>query len=900
MRLRHLTPLAGSVCLLVAYGCAGHPTSPIAPDNTGHRPATGTSPFGQYTLSIDSGGVQLSPTATAQALGDAASYDATAYFNAAPCTDCARIEAFSTTPDGKLAIDIALRHPYRTTDARLDLDVFDVRGILGVNGVFTFPGTPGVLEAPITTDPDVLVNADGYTTHFHESLVKGDATLNPYRRFFIESDPTPIGEGEFINFAEMPMASEWDVRRYLITPGDSPLQFDFVIEASYGQSAAGPTTTPIDELGGRMNPTYYNPEFNQKEAFSTGFMVDSTPSASEGGNIELSATILDWQQGFVVEEFYPFPSNSYGLKASSNVGAVSVEIPGLGIGSTLPTTSAGTGSAEDPMLASWSIAIPAQPEGTYPALLVVEDELYDPELITESRHDLRAFQVRQLRLQENGVEGQIPIAILTSVPSPATAPLRDAEFVFYGSNSYDPDLVPLNRYEFDWNYVGGEFTVDYLGTDPFEAAPTHRYSMEGSYTLALRVGNEDGEMSDIVTLPVQVDPDPIIPSPSVDWSAGLNLTGELQINTIDGPSDSSIAIAPNGTIHVVYVQEEEGIFIGNDIYVNHIAIPPSGTPSAVTELYHELVLEAAEPKSCVGVTPGGTVYAAWAISDTIYYSQRNGASWTEPLIAAAADGFGGEILGSFDVVSSGTKTGLIYEALMPENTMPARIYVLFREDGEFGTEGTIGGGFGTSAASPGTMWPSLVPYAGGFIATWAAGNGIADVDQDVFIRRHNGTTWLPKETIADDPVLGEIEPTTAVGPDGSLAVAWRDAGGINTRLAADGTTFAAPAALFANGSGRVHTGPSLVAGPNGAFACAVLEKDGAADPGTIVTLAFSKLHTDPSYYGIRTRALAANVGPVYLNVDVAGSGQDSIAAVVEAPQTGWNYIRLIRGTFVQP
>ena len=79
-------------------------------------------------------------------------------------------------------------------------------GILGVNGTVTFPDTPGLLEQPLTTQPGVLTNADGYTTHFNESLTKGDATLNPYRRFFTESDPSAIGEGEFVTFAKMPMA----------------------------------------------------------------------------------------------------------------------------------------------------------------------------------------------------------------------------------------------------------------------------------------------------------------------------------------------------------------------------------------------------------------------------------------------------------------------------------------------------------------------------------------------------------------------------------------------------------------------------------------------------------------------------------------------------------------------
>jgi len=902
MRLRHLAPLTGGLIVLSAIGCNGGTSALFPSRDTDHAPRQqlASPPLGHYVLEVTDLGATMTPVSSSQALGDAGTYDASGYFRSAPCTDCVRVASFSKTPQGKIAVDIAIRHPYRSTENRLDLDAFDVRGILGVSGAVTFPGTPGILEQPLTTDPGVLLNADGYTTHFSENLPEGSATLNPFRRFFTEDNPSPSGEGEFILWAKMPMASDWDIRRYLLEPANGPVSFDFILEASYGQSAKGPQALDVEEVGGRLNPTYYNPEFNQKEAFFAGFTVNQAPAAAEGGDLTLSATILDWQQGFLVEEFYPFPSNSYGLKASSNVGAVSLEIPGLGVHLQEPTTAVGSGATDDPMLATFVAAIDPQPAGLYPALLVVEDELYDQELVTESRQDLRGFHVTRVRLQESVVTGEIPVAVLTSAPTPATAYLRDAEFIFYGSNSYDPDLVELNRFEFDWDYDGVQFDIDYLGTDPFEAAPTHRYITEGSYTVALRVGNAQGELSEIVTLPVTVNPDPIIPSPSLDWTSGTNLSGDAELVTIGGASDSSVVVAPNGTTHVVWIKEEEGIFLGTDVYVYHIAIPVSGVPGAITEVHHELSMDSITPRSAVGVMSNNTVGVIWALTDEIWYTQRNGTVWSEPFIAAAADGFGGESLGSFDLVGSGNKFALAYETCLATNDLPARVYVAIRESGAFGTEGIIGSGFGVSGATPGTLWPHLTTTPSGFLVTWAGGNAPDNLQQDVFMRRYNGTAWSAKETIASDPALGEIEPTTAIGPDGSIAVAWRNGAGVFGRVARTGETFGPVLNLFTNGSGRVHTAPVLVAGPNGALACAVLEKDGDPDPGTIVTLAFHKDHSDPSYYGLRSRGLAANTGPVYLNLDLSGNGQNAVSGVAEFRQVGWSYIRLLRGTFVQP
>lgn len=900
MRIRHLAPLAGLLTLGVAWGCAS--SGPLAPTSPTTGPvADGIRPFGHYTLSINGDQASLDPVPSAQALGDAGAYDVTEYFTSAPCTDCVKLMAVSKTPTGKLALDIALRHPYRTNDSRLDLDAFDVRGILGVDGLFTFPATPGIGDEPLTTDPGRLLNADGYTTHFHERLTKTAATLNPFRRFFTEDDPSPTGIGEFNLFARMAMASDWDVQRFILEPPAGAVTYDFLIEASYGQPAEGPAKRPVNAPGGRMEPFYWNPEFNQKEAFHTGFVVNSTPGAAAGGFLNLSATIMDWQQGMYVDELYPNPDNFYGIKAKSDVGAIRIEIPGLGIVQDIPSSTTGTGAPDDPLQVQWAINLGPQTPGLYPALLSVTDDL-QPEELQSSRDDLRAFAVALVRIQANPVEGEIPIALLQSQPTPASAALQYATFRFIGANSFDPGGDTLIAFDFDFDYDGSTFTVDYSAPEADLAAPEHTYSAEGSYTVALRVTNNKGESSDIVTLPVTVTPDPIIPSPSVSWDNGATLTGEYELNFIHGPSDSNIAIGPTGTIHVVWVNEEEGVFLGTEVTVRHVAIPPTGNPGTPTNIYQEMSLESVKPRSAVAINPAnGTLYVVFALTDTIHYTQRAGAVWSEPLIAAAADAFGGETLGRFDLaIGPGHEVGLVYETRMPTNGLPARVYCTQRKGGVWNPEGNIGTGWGVSNETPGTLWPTINWSPEGFVIGWAGGPASDNLVPDVFVRRYNGTTWSGKETVSGVADQWEYEPQVAVASDGSVGVAYRTGSGVFGRISRPGQAFGSQLTLFANGSGRIHSTPAIVAGANGAFAVTALEVEGEGDPGTLVTLAFHRDHPNPSYFGLVTRGLAANLGPVYHNPDLVSNGQNQLAAVVESPQGGWNYIRVIRGNFIQP
>ncbi|HYE79754.1 MAG TPA: hypothetical protein VEI97_17345, partial [bacterium] len=157
MLTRHLACGLGALVLLLAFGCAGQSPTAGDPPSGAATPPDGPRPLGHYTLLVNNGQASLTPAVHGQALGDSRPFDATQYFRSTPCHDCARIAAVGLTADGKVAVDVAIRHPFRNTETRKDLDVFDVRGILGVQPAVTFPSTPGILGKPLSTDPNALL-----------------------------------------------------------------------------------------------------------------------------------------------------------------------------------------------------------------------------------------------------------------------------------------------------------------------------------------------------------------------------------------------------------------------------------------------------------------------------------------------------------------------------------------------------------------------------------------------------------------------------------------------------------------------------------------------------------------------------------------------------------------------
>lgn len=107
---------------------------------------------------------------------------------------------------------------------------------------------------------------------------------------------------------------------------------------------------------------------------------------------------------------------------------------------------------------------------------------------------------------------------------------------FDGSGSYDPDGTIVS-YEWVFDYGGTTFTVDTSGVDLTN--PSHTYVSEGTYTVALRVKDDDGDISSISTATVTIT------TPDEEAPVITDATGD-----IDGTTDEPVTISASITDNV--------------------------------------------------------------------------------------------------------------------------------------------------------------------------------------------------------------------------------------------------------------------------------------------------------------------------------------------------------------
>lgn len=421
--LRRLAPGVLTLTLLLTLplaACSGKSrsaTGPAAPEHLLPQSTldtiSGSAALGEFELIASAEGVSLTPAPvrTLAAQGDSYDADITDFFLQFPCGDCLKIEAFGLTPDFDLWVDISLRHPYKPSTlpgGRADLGVYDTRVILIPEldllatplQKFTFPDSPtvkdgspaGIMAMGVW---DLVRNADGYTHHYDivtRNGVKFDGTLNPFRWYFNEDDPSGDFEGAQIPHHRFRPGDGPDTKRWLIdvTDPDQPSsvtrKFIAIIEASWGQG-----TTKAN----RTNNLERVPEYNMKEAYSVETTLPQTLFADTPQNelITFDVEVLDWQAGAITG------TGDDQVNCPSDVLAVSVDLPGLPgspgnerifpfASQTIPAS--GTGQPGDPYI--FTFTLPTQPgpdlsalvrDDPYLALIRVEDEYMDHSLVTQ-------------------------------------------------------------------------------------------------------------------------------------------------------------------------------------------------------------------------------------------------------------------------------------------------------------------------------------------------------------------------------------------------------------------------------------------------------------------------------------------------------------------------------------
>ena len=365
--------------LSIFIGCSGNtPTAPGKP--FGHMEnapviTTGTSGFftasglaGSYQLVIDPKNMKSELTSRASSIGESYIVNGLSFFTMATCSNCLKVKSIALTADNLVQLTFTIRHPFKAGDPlkpptgrnRLDLDIFDTA--LLVHPVNTTPTQFSLTNASAYTG--ILVDNAGYTTEI-ANLIDDPAAL-PY---VLVIDDNKAGTN---TYNEFPMGAEGKFDA-IFNVSDS-MNFELYLTMGYGASAA---------KADRLNPTYFNPEFNRKSAWKVVVtppngndppsFLNTWNSSDNSTSFNVKVNIFDWQTGAHVNPDLTEPTDVY---ASSEVKSVTLEIPGMH--NSLPEMTipdSGSGTPGDPLVYSFSLKNEnLLPMGNYTCLVKVTDE----------------------------------------------------------------------------------------------------------------------------------------------------------------------------------------------------------------------------------------------------------------------------------------------------------------------------------------------------------------------------------------------------------------------------------------------------------------------------------------------------------------------------------------------
>lgn len=564
--------LTAILAVLIA-GCSGG-TNPSAPDlpsgsnsieSGSKEPIEGLSDgfLGAYQISInpDTLKYEINPARDLSAIGDVAIIDITKYFIANPCTDCFDIDSIGLTSDNNLDVIFKMKHPFPATAGREDLNVFDVRGIMILDGNTSFNTLPfididgdGFVDEAPTGDFDTLINADGYTYHYDyiaQDLydLEKNGNLNPYRLFFNENNPDPDATGNQMPWHKMTKGSPFDKKHYLLKLNQSgeTLDFIFVIECFYGQSAI--FGLPPEEPGSRQNPLYFNPEFNSKEAYRvdvdlTGNLVEENTSSST----TVTVRVEDWQNTTVPGWNI---NNIASIRYRSDVASVSLTAPEISTPvQTKTAADTGNGTRFNPYVYTFQLTnVNNAPHGEYTGLIAVMDQYQEDgrviQGVTPSVKFATFTNYQAVKFIVNEAAANTPpVAIADANPNPAehgqTVNLID-------TNSYDDDTDDsISLYEWDFDYDGITFDIDHSSATANDASTSYENTTGSDLqkTACLRVTDQHSA-TDLAEVVITVNPqlvnrDPIAvaeanPNPvNHGWTVDLIDTDSYD----DDPGDS--------------------------------------------------------------------------------------------------------------------------------------------------------------------------------------------------------------------------------------------------------------------------------------------------------------------------------------------------------------------------
>jgi hypothetical protein len=513
-------------CLLIIlstllFSCSGS-TNPVSLEDSQEVNAYATAKipypdrgvFGAWKIRIDPQTLtaEIIPARNARAIGNIFDSDLSQFLTVAPCETCLRITHVQFNMDYyapvSLLVDFAMKHPFGNSTTRPDLHGFDVRLILVCDSSpDDFSGlsiiNPDGTEEDIEFENEVLLNADGYTSHYDwlptdtRYFMGGEdvpANINPYLRYFDDYGTDPFDPQAPAGHNVMPVGSLEETRRAVISGqrfyGEG-MDLYAIADVAYGQSAI---------FLNRTDPQYYLPAFNRTEAWRTEYWIENN-NLNEGdptSTAEVVVQVFDWQHSATVDPGYPNPANLSGIPESSRVANLQLLVPSL-MGDDVVEASvpeSGDGSPTNPL--QYRLTVINQNTSSFNSfgILAVRDELQgqaSPHGRVPIPEQPAGFPYDTLDIRDythyNIIRINIPYT--TSYPFPFNQELIFDSRELYSESGFintkithfmDPTGMKF-LYEWDYDYDGVTFDVDYDDScDVFFGSPD-----VGIHYIGLRV-----------------------------------------------------------------------------------------------------------------------------------------------------------------------------------------------------------------------------------------------------------------------------------------------------------------------------------------------------------------------------------------------------------------------------
>ena len=528
-----------STSVIMSACSSGKGSNPVSPQlgiNTGKDTEsalpilkTGANSFsgliGLYELSVDpnSQTAEITPIRANSTLGDSYQVDITSFLNVNPCGNCIRITGVELESDETLTIYIGARHPFPLPEdiynpkehERLDLHIFDVQGIIVMEGSLEFPLTKSdinadqIYEETIVSSSDVLTNADGYTSildSYLDTIYPTVSNIHPFKLFALDPtqgnyDPVydPLSGYPYLDYPTGHNVFRMDSEEFIVgynldLPVGQVFDFIFVLSASYGHSGQGKGMN----LGQRNNPRYFLPEFNRKEPWmvSADITFNNLRGYTPSSYATIDIGIRDWQHTAIVEPEFDFMTSQLQVVSkASSIKDITIEIPGMSLYYdewSLPVPT-GDGSGASPYGFQFTIYNDIlMPEGSYPGLIKVTDDLEGSQLSIGIERDgisiypVSDFSTYQIFTLDVGPADFPPTAIINTVPDPPQLLETSQPIIFDATSSFDDSAIVAYEWDFDFTGNLANFNVEATGS-----VVPYTYLVPGFYTAALRVTDDN-------------------------------------------------------------------------------------------------------------------------------------------------------------------------------------------------------------------------------------------------------------------------------------------------------------------------------------------------------------------------------------------------------------------------